>query len=155
MFSITITLPSMEGEIKASFGGRMNASLQRRLVRLERRFALETLSAENQQLIAEQWLILFEQWEAKGDYAAEPDFPLALANFRQAIEDAAHESPPFFPPDDFRTDLALVARVVEWRRPRFYPKVRAAWCWLSVFSHRVHTGIPPLTVQGLGELRHW
>src|SRR5437773_11472916 len=50
----------------ASLGGRMNASFQRRLARLERRFALETPPAENEQLIAEQWLILFQEWEARG-----------------------------------------------------------------------------------------
>src|SRR6266852_5546745 len=129
----------------ASLGGPMNASLQRRLARLERRFALETSSAETQGLIAEQWLILFEQWEAKGDYAAEPDFPVALACYRRALEEAAHEDPPFYPPENFRPNLPMVERILEWRRPRRYPRVQAARIWLSEFIDRVHNGIPPLT----------
>jgi hypothetical protein len=133
----------------------MNASLQRRLVRLERRFALETSSAETQQLIAEQWLLLFQEWEATGDYAAEPDFPLALSCYRQALEQAVHEDPPFYPPEDFRPDLPIVQRILEWRRPRRYPRVQTARNWLSEFIHRVHNGIRPLTEAEFKELASW
>lgn len=133
----------------------MSASLQRRLARLERRFAFETPSAENQQLIAEQWLILLEQGEARGDYSAEPDFPVALACYRQALEEANHEDPPFFPPENFRPNLPMIERILEWRRPRHYPQVQAAWIWLSEFIHRVHNGIPPLTETEFRQLASW
>jgi hypothetical protein len=116
---------------------------------------MEPAQAQYPHYIAEQWLIIFQEEEAKGVYVDERDFPLALASFQQAIEDAGHESPPFFPPEDFRTDLALVERIVEWRRPRFYPKVRAALTWLFEISHRAHNGIPPLTTQEFEELRRW
>lgn len=53
----------------------MNISLKRRLVRLERWFALEA-PPENPERIAEQWLTIYQQ--AKGDYATEPDFPAPL-----------------------------------------------------------------------------
>jgi hypothetical protein len=133
----------------------MNISLKRRLVRLERRFGVEASQARYPEYIAEQWLTIFQEEEAKGVYVDERDFPLALASFRQAIEDAGHESPPFFPPEDFRTDLALVERIVEWRRPRFYRKVRSALTWLFEFSHRVYNHIPPVTTQEFEELRRW
>jgi hypothetical protein len=132
----------------------MGSSLQRRLVRLERLVALEK-PPERSEFTQEQWLTLFQEWEAEGDFADEPDFSTALASYRQALEEAAHGSPLFYPPPAFRPDLPIIDRVLEWRRFRRYPKVEAARTWLSEFIHRVHNGIPPLTETEFKELSDW
>jgi len=72
-----------------------------------------------------------------------------------ALEEAAHEDPPFYPPENFRPNLPMVERILEWRRPRRYPRVQAARIWLSEFIDRVHNGIPPLTETEFKELASW
>lgn len=44
---------------------------------------------------------------------------------------------------------------MEWRRPRRYPRVLAAFVWLTEFTHRVHNDIPPLTETEFKELASW
>jgi hypothetical protein len=133
----------------------MSVSLQRRIIRLERLVALETPPPERSELTAEQWLTLFQEWEGEGYFATEPDFATALACYRQALEEAAHGSPPFYPSPEFRPELSIIDRVLAWRRFRRYPKVEAARTWLSEFIYRVDNGIPPLTESEFKELSDW
>jgi hypothetical protein len=132
----------------------MSVSLQRRLVRLEQLVALEK-PPERSEFTQEEWLTFFQEWEAEGYFAAEPDFSLALSVYQQALEQAVHEDPPFYPPNNFQPGLSIVERLLQWRRTRRYPKVEAARTWLSEFIDRVHNGIPPLTETEFKELSDW
>src|SRR5262249_23056892 len=104
-----------------------------RLKRLEAvacRRTQRTKSAES--LSEEQWLMRFETWGRAGYCADEPDFPVAVAFYRKAIEDARTQAePPRDPEADFRpaqTD-PLHPGPLNWQHAS--AKVREGWIWLA------------------------
>jgi hypothetical protein len=104
----------------------------------------------------EDWLESFAEAGRRGCFAAEPDFPLALAAYRDAVRIAAVAAdPPFFPPPDFLPGRPERRRVEEWRRPRNYPGVRAAFQWLLELWGRVERGTPPVTEAEFAGLAAW
>lgn len=107
---------------------------------------------------AEEWLAMYRQWHAAGEYASEPDFALALDELEAALVDAHQQTdPPFVPPDDYLPTEDIRQRVSMWRgrhRGKF-PAVRDALLWVLDLSGRVHDGVPPVTCAEFAELADW
>jgi hypothetical protein len=102
------------------------------------------------------WLDRFEQWGRQGTFAHEPDFPVALATYRQALVlAAAQTNPPFDPPADFMPNQANPLRQSNWRNSFRFPDVNKAWHWLGEMLERVVKGRPPVTEQEYRELEEW
>ena len=80
--------------------------LQRRLDRVQQQVLQLFLHAprpEDPTPAEERWVAHLEARAAAGDFAAETDFPAALALYRDALRQAqARADPPFEPPDDYR-----------------------------------------------------
>lgn len=77
----------------------------------------------------EGWLQIFEDHAKQGHSVHEPDFPAALAAYRQALKEAAQD-PLFEPPDTFEPPLPFAERRVKWRekhRTAAMEEVWAAW----------------------------
>jgi hypothetical protein len=104
----------------------------------------------------EDWLGLVEWWGRLGFFAGEPDFPAAVAYYRQAIQDAAARSdPPFYPPDDFMPGTPERERRRYWRGKRHYPHLNTAFFWLFEMKKRIQAGKPPVTEAEFRELEDW
>jgi len=106
----------------------------------------------------EDWLELFEAWGEDGRFAGEPDFPAALAFYRDALQRAKTQAdPPFDPPSDFLpnlTDLPALRRL-NWRNTVRFPDVHAGWDWLAEMLRRVQEGIPPVSAAEFDDLAQW
>ena len=105
-------------------------------------------------LCEEEWLELFEAWGDEGYFAGEPDFPTALAFYRDALQRAGTQTDP---PDDFLpnlTDLPALRRL-NWRNQVRFPDVHAGWDWLAEMLRRVQEGIPPVSAAEFEVLAHW
>jgi hypothetical protein len=106
----------------------------------------------------EEWLELFANWGREGQFDREPDFPTALAFYRDALQRAKTQTdPPFDPPDDFlptQSDLPALRRL-NWRNPVRFPDVHAGWDWLAEMLRRVQEGIPPVSAAEFEELARW
>src|SRR5437868_4753831 len=91
--------------------------------------------------------LYFEGLGRDGVFDAEPDFPVALAFYRDALRQAhASIDPPFDPPAGFRSDVQFPhARLQCWRTPDRFPHVWGGLDWLSEMLSRVEGGLPPLT----------
>jgi hypothetical protein len=132
--------------------------LLRRLQRLEDAAHSAAPAERPHQLTEEDWLHRFEAQEREGDFAAEPDFPAALAFYRDALRRAhAQADPPFDPPADFMPNLADLPemRLLNWRTKARFPDVDAGWWWLSEMLDRVVSGVPPVTETEFRELAAW
>jgi hypothetical protein len=105
----------------------------------------------------ENWLAAFEAWGRAGRFAHEPDFPVALDAYRAALSEAgaAGADPPLYPPADFLPGQPEWWRLEEWRRPRWYHGVLAAWDWLYEMLDRLRKGIPPVTEAEFADLAGW
>jgi hypothetical protein len=106
----------------------------------------------------EDWLELFEAWGQQGHFQKEPDFPTALAFYREALQRAMMQTdPPFDAPADFMptlTDLPALRRL-NWRNQVRFPDVHAGWDWLMEMLRREQEGIPPVSAAEFEELAHW
>ena len=97
-----------------------------RMKRVEAEVHRRTPAPRAARLTEEDWLERYEAWGRAGAFAAEPDFPVALAFFRDASARAkALADPPFDPPADFMPNLAdlLDARLLNWRTRWRFPDV--------------------------------
>jgi hypothetical protein len=136
-------------------------ALQQRLRRLEERVRRTVGQHQNARedlsdLTAEDWLERFDCWEQAGHFAAEPDFPTALAGYRATVQQArAARDPPFEPPDYYLPASPLRQRRRDWRRGRHYPAVDAAWWWLFEMLRRVAQHKPPVTEAEFQALAAW
>ena len=89
-----------------------------RMKRVEAEVRRQTPAPRPARLTEEDWLELFAEWGRLGDFVGEPDFPTALAFYRDALAQAkAQADPPFDPPADFMPNLADMpdARLLNWR----------------------------------------
>lgn len=106
----------------------------------------------------EDWLEWFEVAAKEGDFDAEPDFPTALALFRDAIQRAKERTdPPFDPPPTFMPDLIDLpdTRLRNWRNQLCFADVKEGCYWLWEMANRKHEGIPPVSTAEFQELADW
>jgi hypothetical protein len=132
-------------------------SLNNRLRRLEK---IRQVREPHEQdwLTEQQWLDLFERLGRDGVFAAEPDFPAALAEYRLALQTALTQTdPPFDPPADFMPNLADLPhlRLLNWRTESRFPDLWRAWTWLAEMLDRVVEGIPPVSDAEFTQLADW
>src|SRR5260370_27517630 len=83
-------------------------SVRQRIQRLQRHLALSPKSKNPYAnwLSKREWLTRFERWGREGVFANEPAFPIALAAYHRALEEAeAQKDLPFEPPADFSPTL--------------------------------------------------
>jgi hypothetical protein len=104
----------------------------------------------------EDWLAFYEHQGRAGRYDAEPDFPRALDEYREAIREAkASTDPPWDPPPDALPHLADSPRqrLREWHRQ--FRRVRTAWRWLGGMAERLSNDTPSVTEAEFAELARW
>ncbi len=135
---------------------RRRRSLATRLAQLEDR-AAHIPPPEQPPLDEDGWLTVFEEWGRQGVFAAEPDFPTALALYRDALVRAhASTDPPFDPPADFRPeDRFPHIRLECWRTKDRFPDVCSGLGWLWEILGRVNNGVPPVSEAELAALAAW
>ena len=116
-------------------------SLVTRLVRLEAR-APAPLDGDEPRDEGER-LVAFEGLGRDGFFAAEePDFPIALALFRDALA-AGHADPA--PPPEFESGYpSPYQRLSNWRPVGRFPDLDAAFTWLAELFHCEDEGTAPL-----------
>ena len=132
--------------------------LRERLNRLERQAALSSNAKDPYAdwLSEEDWLAHFELWGQQGLFEGEPDFPVALATYREAIERAAAQTdPPFEPPPDFMPNLDHHLRLLNWRNSSRFPDVHEGSGWLGEMLMRMADGKPAVTETEFRELEAW
>ena len=132
--------------------------VRQRLNRLERQAALSSKArdAHGDSWSDEDWLARIEHEGEQGFFAGEPDFPVALATYRQAIERAAAQSdPPFEPPADFMPNQDRHPRLLNWRNSFRFPEVHEGWNWLAEMVERVAHNKPAVTEAEFRELEAW
>lgn len=105
----------------------------------------------------QRWLAEFERLGQSGEFDREPDFPRALALYRDAITQAkAQIDPSFDPPESFQPDISTRwARLADWRSDARFPKVAAGLEWLCEMLRRWLDDIPPVSEVEYGELASW
>lgn len=102
----------------------------------------------------DDWLDQFEQYYENGLAANEPDYPIALDCYREALAEARRQG--FDPPATFLPeDADRRSREKAWRTTERYPDVSAGWDWLSEFVQRGGTAIPPVTEAEFHALGDW
>jgi hypothetical protein len=109
-------------------------------------------------LTHEDWLEQFEAWGRDGQFDHEPDFPVALAFYRDALRRAKENiESPFDPPDDFlpQSKNSPAQRLLNWRTKSSFPEVHEGWAWLAGMVLRRERGIPPVTEAEFGTLAVW
>jgi len=118
----------------------------------------ERALAEDTRWTSEKWHQFFEQAGRDGLFDAEPDFPRALAELRDAMGAAKRSTdPPWDPPEDFMNEnTSQHSRLIFWRdwQNRF-PKVEAAISWLENMLERIDNGIPPVGEVEFTMLADW
>jgi hypothetical protein len=125
--------------------------LQTRLGRAEGAALKASASDRPRPLTPAEWLEQFEAWGREGAFPAEPDYPMALAAYRNALQNARADA------GSGEERAALLARCqgrfrhVE-PRPR---EVEASWQWLAEMSQRSLHGIPPVTEAEFRDLAAW
>jgi hypothetical protein len=131
-------------------------SLATRLLRLEDR-AVARAPAVLEHRDEAGWLTVFEQLGRERLFDHEPDYPKALAFFRDALPRArASTDPPFDPPRDFLPNHPTpYLRVELWRSADRFPEVRAGLDWLTEMLSRLVERVPPVSEAEFGELAAW
>ena len=139
-------------------------------------------SEENHEgyLTDEEWLVRFESWGREGFFNSEPDFPQALAFYRDELRKAKSQvDPPWDPPEGFMAGAARHRRLYEWRQGcefrrvdadgnvlpegtdvslgltrSFYrfPELQEGWGWLAGMVLRQAHGVPPVTIAEFEKL---
>ncbi len=130
-------------------------SLGTRLLRLQGH--VQALPRPSLEPDEDDWLAIFEELGRDGIFKTEPDFPVALTMFRDALT-RAHASidPPFDPPPDFQPESHLPdLRLQSWRTGGRFPDLDAAFIWLGELLDRVLAGTPPVTETEFRELAEW
>jgi hypothetical protein len=136
----------------------LDMKLLRRLQRLEDAVHSAAPPEAPVRLTEDDWLAWYEAQELEGAFAPEPDFPAALAFYRDALKRAqAQADPPFDPPIDFMPNMADLPdlRLLNWRTKARFPDVDAGWWWLAEIQDRVRSGVPPVTEAEFRELAAW
>lgn len=92
--------------------------------------------------------------EARHHFAAEPDFPAALAHLQQALDQARSDSR-FYPPPTYEPEAPSAQRLHEWRTAHPFPALDEAWEWIAELDERVRLGVPPVRESEFTALTVW
>jgi hypothetical protein len=107
----------------------------------------------------EEWLAEYEGLGREGYFDTEPDFPKALAFYRDALRRAkAKADPPWDPPAAFMPHLADLPDLrveVWWRDSSRFPEVWEGFSWVGEMRQRVAQGLPAVTEAEFSELAGW
>jgi hypothetical protein len=100
----------------------------------------------------EQWLTHFKAWDGEGLFDTEPDFPVALAWYDEALATTFDE-----PPATFEPLLAEqpTLRLEHWCSYGRAKAIDNAWLWLSEMLERVIQRKPPVTEAEFKVLAAW
>ena len=100
----------------------------------------------------EDWLAQFEAWDREGMCSSEPDFPEALARYRDALARARAAAGPAveLPPEWSHHGTSAA-----WQVGAGDPEVEAAFTWLLELSGRAVHGVPPVTAAEFQALGDW
>jgi hypothetical protein len=151
------------------------SSLWRRIAAVERkhfRRRKPPARAGRSPATAEEWLAYFEAMGREGCFCHEPDFPRALAFYREAIRDPTGPvyyrfagQPRLLPESNrgrpfVRVDGAgnVIPDGQDVSRGVLFPVTSAAdegWQWLCGMALRVRNGVPPVTEAEFRELTDW
>src|SRR4051812_9789577 len=75
----------------------------------------------------DEWLAAFEEAARAGEFAAEPDYPAAVQEYREGLEAAKGGQPsPDIPAPDFRIGLTPRGRLIEWQHQHHWPALSDA-----------------------------
>jgi hypothetical protein len=124
--------------------------LLRRLHRLEGTARSAAAACAAKPFTAVDWLTLFETEGRQGLYAAEPDFPAALAFYREAVERAQARGLLPRPPA-----ARTVTRPPRGRLTERDLELAVGWGWLLEMTRRARQGVPPVTETECAELSAW
>jgi hypothetical protein len=130
-------------------------SLAARLIRLED--ATRHAAPRVWHLDEDGWLAVYERLGRERVFDREPDFPRALALYRDALA-RAHTSadPPFDPPPDFCPAARCAhSRRESWRSAERFPDLWGAFQWLGEMLRRAADGAPPVSEAEFAELAAW
>jgi hypothetical protein len=126
-------------------------TLRTRLARLER--AAPKPPEPAGPVTDEDWLAAFEDMGRQKMFAAEPDFPRALAEYRRVV--TKHREKPEIPADFMPLVANPEERLRWWRAPLEANEVNEVFMWLAGMFERVSTGVPPVTEAEFAELASW
>ncbi len=104
------------------------------------------------------WLSIYEEQGRNGFFKDEPDFPIALEHYRDALARArASLEPPLDPPHEFLPNNQMRRQLwrMNWPNGPHFKELSAAHDWVAEMHRRVHEGIPPVTEAGFRELAEW
>jgi hypothetical protein len=114
--------------------------------------AHKTFSSDHPpELTPAEWLKKFEALGREEPFAAEPDYPVALAAYREALNKAQADLGP-------GEEMPALPAHCQGRYGRVEPpppEVEAAWKWLAELLLRPGYGISPVTEAELRELAAW
>ncbi len=111
-----------------------------------------TGKTDNRNWTPQDWLAHYEQLGAAGYFAHEPDFPTALAEYRQAIADGLAEARD---DDDPATWYQCDVRAGQYRRQPWQSPIALAQIWLAEMSTRRRQRIPPCSEAEFQALAGW
>ena len=104
----------------------------------------------------QEWVQHFLLYAKQGLYDHEPDFPQALKEFQDAIQQAKDDpSQHYFPPPDFMPQAAEPYRITTWQEGRRYPAIRKAMLWLGEMYFRMLRQEPGVSLTEWETLKNW
>jgi hypothetical protein len=132
----------------------------------------QPLQPDSAPTTAEEWLVAFEAMGREGRLDGEPDYPLALAQYRDALRNPTPSA--YYRYDGALRDLPesyrdrthvrvsgegnILRDGVDVTRGVYCPVLHAAdegWQWLAGMSLRIMGGVPPVTEAEFQELTDW
>ncbi len=109
---------------------------------------------EEEEICDEEWLGHFRLYGQNGFFRHEPDFPQALREFEEALQEAKQD-PHYLPPPEFMPHASEVRRRRYWRLDTMSVPVQESWLWLTAMYCRVLEGIPAVSLQEWDMLTTW
>jgi hypothetical protein len=131
-----------------------NMTIRSRLLRLE---GVAILTADDASwLTDEEHLARYERMGREGCFAAEPEFPVALGCYQEAVQQATvQRDPPWEPWPSFLPKQAPNLRRWYWRDSSNFPDVSDARMWVMELHQRIVFGVPSVSEVEFHSLGAW
>lgn len=129
--------------------------LDRRVSKLE--VLLQSAVSEvDRRFTDQEWVQHFTLHARQGLYDHEPDFPQALKEFQEAVQQTRDDpSLHYFPPPEFMPQAAEPFRLSTWREGRRYPAIHKAMQWLGAMYFRMLRQEPGVSLAEWESLKTW